>query len=257
MKKLLLMITALALTLVGCSDEETSFDDLISGIWVNTHVNNQPVLTDAAFVTEYRADLSQLYAIGLVIDEDNKSWIENTAYTYVIDGKTITIEGPDTFGDYFFMEFFITSLDNDTMKYVVNTFKINGEEFPDPDTYTLARVKTDLSDAFVGTWYGRNTTQGEPETYHYWDYFADGTFDYYYQDEDDNWINKPDNDGEYFLYGNLMATNYSNDLQTGGTGRNYECWNISINDDIMTWHGLRENGHNVTFEMEKVDSPPL
>ncbi len=67
-------------------------------------------------MTEYRADLSQLYAIGLVIDEDNKSWFENTAYPYVIDGKIITIEGPDTFGDYFYMEFFITSLDNDTMK---------------------------------------------------------------------------------------------------------------------------------------------
>ncbi len=251
------MITAFVLVLVGCSDEKISFDDLVLGMWVNTHVNNQPVLTDAAFVTEYRADLSQLYAIGLVIDEDNKSWTENTAYTYVIDGKTITIEGPDVFDNIFHMEFSIISLDNDTMQYDVNKFSINGEEFPDPNTYTLARVKTDLADAFVGTWYGRCTSPGGPETYHYWDYFADGTFDYYFQDDDENWINKPDNYGEYFLYGNLLASNYSNDLQTGGTGRNFECWNISIDDNKMFWHGLRENGHVVTFEMERVDSPPL
>jgi hypothetical protein len=257
MKKSFLMIAALALVMMGCNNEDISFDDLVLGMWVNTHVNNQAVLTDATFITEYRADLSQLYAIGLDIDENNKSWIENTAYTYLIDGKTITVEGPDDFDNYFYMEFSILSLDEDTMKYVVNTFRINGEEFPDPDTYTLAKVKTDLTDDFVGTWYGRNTTPGASETYHYWDYFADGTFDYYYQDEDENWVNKPDNDGEYFLYGNLLSSNYSNDLQRGGTGRNFECWDISINDNMMTWHGLRGNGVVVTFEMEKVDGPPL
>ncbi len=256
-KKLFFVISAFALVLMGCSDDETSFDDLVVGMWVNTHVNNQPVLTDAAFVTEYRAGLSQLYATGLTIDEDNKSWFETTTFTYVVDGKNITIEGPDVFGDYFYMEFSITSIDDEKMEYVVNTFKINGEDFPDPHTYTLARVKTDLTDDFTGTWYGRNTTPGAPETYHYWDYFPDGTFDYYFQDEDENWVNKPDNDGEWYLYGNLLASNYSNDLQTGGTGRNFECWDISIDGNIMTWHGLREDGFIVTFEMEKVDNPPL
>ncbi len=245
------------LLFAGCSDEEISYDDQILGLWVNTHVNNKPVLTDEAFACDYRADLSQLYAIGLTLYEDNTSWVENTAYTYTINGKTIIVEGPDVFGNYFNMEFAILSLDKDTLRYDVTTFRINGEEFPDPDTYTLARVKTDLTDAFVGTWYGRSTTPGAPETYHYWDYFADGTFDYYYQDEDGNWINKPDNDGEYFLYGNLLASNYSNDLQTGGTGRAFECWNITIDGNHMAWEGLREEGLVVTFEMNKVEGPPL
>ncbi len=257
MKKIFIVITAITLIFSGCNDDEISYNDLVLGLWVNTHVNNQPVLTDATFVTDYRADQSQLYAVGLVIDEDNESWIENNAYTYVIDGKTITIEGPDAFGNVFYMEFVILSLDKDTMRYAVEAFNINGEEFPDPNTYTLAKVKTDLSDAFIGTWYGRCTSPGGPETYHYWDYFADGTFDYYFQDEDENWINKPDNDGEYFLYGNLLASNYSNDLQTGGTGRAFECWDITIDGNHMAWYGLREKGLVVTFEMNKVEGPPL
>ena len=257
MKKPLLTIAVIALFFVGCSDEEISFDDLIQGVWINTHVNDQPVLTDEAFVSEYRADLTQLYAIGIAIDEDNKSWIENTSYTYMLDGKTIIVEGPDVFDNYFYMEFTILSLDKDTMRYDVKTFSINGEEFPDPDTYTLAKVKTNLEDAFVGTWYGRSTTEGGSESYHYWDYFADGSFDYYYEDDDGNWVNKPDNEGKYFLYGNLLASNFTNDLLSGETGKAFECWNITINDNNMFWEGLRENNHVTTFEMTKVEGPPM
>ncbi len=54
-----------------------------------------------------------------------------------------------------------------------------------------------------------------------------------------------------------MATNYSNDLLSGETGKAFECWNITINDNKMFWEGLRENNHIATFEMIRVDSPPL
>ncbi len=257
MNKPLLIITAIALMLFGCGDEENPFDYLIQGLWVNTHVNDQPVTTNEAFICDFRADLTQLYAIGLTLDEENKSWIENSAYTYKIIGKTIIIEGPDVFDNIFYLEFTILSLDEDALRYSVKIFKINGEEFPDPYIYTMTKVKTDLADNFVGTWYGRSTTGGASEAYHYWDYFADGTFDYYFKDDEENWIKKPDNEGRYFLYGNLLASNYTNDLLSGETGKAYECWSISIVDNKMTWHGLRENGLIVTFEMDKVDNPPL
>ncbi len=77
--------------LMGCSDEKVTFDDLILGLWVNTHVNDQPVLTDEAFVCDYRADLTQLYAIVLALDEENNSWIENTAYTCIVNDKSENI----------------------------------------------------------------------------------------------------------------------------------------------------------------------
>ena len=54
-----------------------------------------------------------------------------------------------------------------------------------------------------------------------------------------------------------MASNYTNDLITGGTGKAFECWNISIQGSTMTWNGLRENGLIASFRMEKVAGPPL
>jgi hypothetical protein len=257
MKIPLLTIAVISILFVGCKDEEISFDELIPGVWVNTHVNDQPVLTDNAFVCDFRADLTHLYALGIVLDEENKSWIEHPLRTYTLEGKTITVEGKDVSDDDYYMEFSILSMDKDSMKYDVKVLRINGEEFPDPNTYTFVKVTTDLHDAFVGTWYGRSTTTGGSDSYHFWDYSADGSYDYYYKDDEGIWVNKPDNEGKYFLYGNLMASNYSNDLLSGETGRAYECWTIKIDGNIMSWEGLRKNNHTATFEMVRVDSPPF
>lgn len=121
----------------------------------------------------------------------------------------------------------------------------------------MEKVTNDNSAAFTGVWYGRCTTEGAADsTYHYWEYLADGRYYYYYQDEHNNWIKKADNQGRYYLYGTFMASNYSNDLLTGGTGQVFECWNVAIDGNNMEWTGLRANNITLTYVMDKVQSPP-
>jgi len=160
-------------------------------------------------------------------------------------------------GNLFQMEFKIQSLNQETLTYTVPSFSINGVSFPDEKTYTCQKVTHDYHGEFTGVWFGHCTTTGNADSlYHYWEYFDDGRFNYYFQDKNGNWIKKSDNEGRYFLYGNLLATNFSHDLISSGTGLAFECWNFTLNKNKMIWTGLRENTITITYEMDRVLSPP-
>lgn len=251
---LLLLIVPL---LLSCEKEEKDFDALIRGTWINTEIDGTPVLTDETFVLSFRSDGTELYAKGFNIDENNRSWIENSAYTYSVRGNTLVIDGTDVDHHVYHMEFLIESLSATSLSYTVKTFSIDQTDYPDTKKYTCRKAAANYSSAFAGVWYGRCTTDGAADTqYHYWEYFPDGSFHYYYQNENLEWVKKSDNDGGYFLYGNLFVSNYSNDLLLGGTGKAFECWNFSISGNQMTWTGFREENQTVTYQMERVESAP-
>ena len=77
---------------------------------MNTLVDGEPIPTDASYVCEFRTDRVEVYAIGVQLDMNNKSWMVNDHYTYSVEGKTITIEGTDVLGKEYFMEVEITSM---------------------------------------------------------------------------------------------------------------------------------------------------
>ncbi len=252
----------LSFLLAGCSDDDTDdlnqVEDMLRGIWVNTHVDDEPVVTNEAFMTDYRVDFTQLYAIGLDIDDDNRAWFENTNYTYSLDGETIIVEGPDVFGDEFYMEFDIHEIDDQYMRYSVSTFLINGEPHPDPYTYTLEKVIDEPLGDLQGTWHGQSTSPDGDPTQYYWTYSENGTYDMYFQDEDGDWLVHTNEDNQYFLYGELLVMNFHGGPLSEKNHQGYQAWNIDdINGHIMTWTALRENGEIHSFELEKVEEPLL
>jgi hypothetical protein len=256
MKKLVLVAMVLSLLFSGCQKQDDLYS-LLLGTWVNTQVDNQAVLTDESFIMELRSDKVQMYATGYTLDMNNKTWIENDKYTYRVDGNILTIDGVGALGSKYHLELIILSVDKYTLSYSVRKLMIENVDYPDKKIYTFRKAIVDFSDRFVGTWYGRSTTPGSnDESYHCWEYFADGQFNYYYQDSRGLWIRKADNEGHYFLYGDLMASNYSNDLLSGAIGKAFECWNFSITGNTMVWKGLRENGQVTSYRMEKVKGPP-
>jgi hypothetical protein len=244
--------------LSSCKKDEPS--DLyfgLIGMWVNTQVDQQNVLTDNAFVMIFLTNKVEIYARGFNFNDSNKTWIENDKYYFSVQDSSIVIDGSDQASNDFYIVFNVNSIDDQSIIYTVSEFKINGVNYPDPKTYTCRRITADIEDQFIGTWYGKSTTPGTSDTtHHYWDYFADGSFNYYYRDTLGNWINKPDNAGRYFLYGDFLATNYTNDLLSDTVGKAYECWNISIEGTTMYYSGLRQNGQTASFELTRVEGPP-
>jgi hypothetical protein len=237
---------------------QDGYKTITLGKWINTHVNDFEVETDMGFYMEFQRDSVQIYATGITVDENNKSWIENNNYTFRIEGDLIILKGWDTFGKRYDMKFKILQLDAFTLRYTNAEFLIDSVSYPDQSIYTCKRITEDISQNFVGIWYGKSTDPGNPDTdYHYWEYFPDGRYNYYYRNNQGQWIRKSDNEGRYFLYGNYMATNYTNDLISGGTGKAYECWNIFISGNTMKWTGLRPGRKVASYEMRKVDAPPI
>lgn len=258
----IVVLLFLSIIPVACSEDETPVEAVITrnliGKWVNTEVNNEAILTDAAYISEFRIDYVEMYAVGFQLDDSNKTWMENSSYTYSVRDKNIIIDGTDVLNKKYHMVFNVINLDENTFTYSISAFTIDGVDYPNTNTYTCKKITDDYSSKFVGVWYGKCTSGNNNDTaYHYWEYFSDGTFNYYYQDSTNKWIKKTDNEGGYYLYGNLFVSNYTNDLNSGGTGKAYECWNFSINGDTMTWTGLRENNKTVTYEMTRFDNPPV
>jgi WD40 repeat protein len=258
MKRIYFTLLLLPLFIASCiNEDEIDYKSLLKGKWVNILVDYQPVQTDAAFYCDYNTDNTQVYAIGYKIDANNKTWIENDKYTYSVKKNLITIDGPDYNGDVFHMVFEILLIDENYMTYKVNEFSINNKEYPDAKIYTCKRITEDFTNKIKGFWYGKCTSAGSPDTaYHYWEYLSEGKYNYYFKDANGKWTGKSDNDGKYFLYGNLFVSTYSNDLITGGKGKTFECWNIEINDNKMQWTGLRDNSVIVKYGMEKVSFLP-
>jgi|GEM_PF-962449 len=246
----------IALFFSSCQQNETDYAALLYGTWVNTMVDGDSILTDASYVLEFKLDQTELYASGFQLNDSNKTWLENTSYTYSVDDNIITIDGVDVLDKEYHMEFVIQSLDNDNLTYTVRQFLIDGVTCQDSKTYTCKRAENNDWDLFEGIWYGHCTTIGTTDTlYHYWKYNADSTYLYYYQNTNSEWVCKSDNEGRYFLYGDLFVSNYSNDLLSGGTGKAYECWSFVTDGLTMTWTGRRADGI-VTYSMEKVSDAP-
>ncbi len=257
-------VAAVWVVWIGCADHDaqptgtqTDYRQRLVGTWVNTQLNDQPLPTDSSFVMDLRPSGVEMYAVGLRLDADNRAWRENDDYTWSVQDNVIAIDGKDTIGKTYHIEFRVGAWADTAMAMGVQAFAVDGTSYPNANTYTMHKVQATYADSLVGVWYGRCTSGNNGDAMpHYWAYAADGSYSYYYQDGTGAWLTKTDNAGRYFLYGDLLATNWSNDLLTGGRGLAYECWRIQIAGPTMKWSGLRLGGKVVTYEMSRVDHPP-
>ncbi len=260
MKKLSLLTTGFLLVLfafTGCKKDETDNKELLQGIWLNTYANGIAAETDMKFVLEF-TDSKEYYSTGVDFDTLGRKWFDRIAYDYQIDGNRILITGKDAKNNTVSMELEIVSLNSTELVYKVNSFKENGTEYPDPTVYTMRKVTKSLQDQIVGTWYGKATHAGTTDTdYHYWRYLPDNNYEYYYRNSPtENWIKKDDNEGRYYVYDNLLASTWTNNVLLGTIGLYYECWEIEITGDTMTWIGYRNNAAVTSYEMVRVPAPP-
>lgn len=243
----------------ACSDDEkveTNAEKAI-GKWIATEINGEAPMTDSLFCMEFRTNKVEMYASGSRIDEHNSKWTEGDDYTYSINNDIITINGKDNSGKAVHVEMKIHTLTSTQLKYSVNSYTYDGVSIPDSKIYTCKKADVDYSNKIVGVWYGKCTSANTTDTTnHYWEYLADGKYNYYYTNANGVWAKKSDNEGKYFLYGNLFVSNYMNDFVAGTQGWNYECWTISITDNNnMKWTGKRI-GKTVVYEMKRANAAP-
>lgn len=242
--KTICLTAAIAAGTCACeSDDESSFDpDRLVGTWIQTHKDGQAVPTDDRFVTTYRSDGTEMYAIRGKANH----WVETDNYTYAFDGGILTIASGSTL-----LEYTAQKLTDSTLVYKVTKLIVGGTDLEDASVYTLRKATADYSSRFLGLWEGHETTDGLRGDTHRWRYNPDGTYQYYHAQIGGAWKNKEDNSGRYFLYGDFFVSNYRNDANTGVAGNACEGWEISMEGDTMRWKALR-NGKTVSFAMSRV-----
>lgn len=256
--KLAIILQLTLVFIVSCNKaDDPTTAELLKGVWINTHIDDAAVESDLMFVMEF-VENTEYYSAGVVYDAQNREWIDRRAFNFSINADLISIDGTDALGNALVMEFEILSITKSELKYKVNSFSSNGVVIPDPKVYKMKKETIQLENLIVGTWYGKSTHAGSPDTdYHYWDYLADGTYDYYYRETPTSpWIKKIDNVSSYYLYDNLLVTNWSNDLISENMDLKYEVWEVELVNDTMKWTGLRAGGQITSNEMVKVAGPP-
>ncbi len=252
MKKVI--VAALALVaFVACSEESSTSNDAITeaqiaGSWVLDKVDNVAVLTNEVFASNFDNGL-QDYFQWAEIDEDNSTVIFKDDVPYTLDGSILTFDS-DT--DYIVLD---VTIDGDTISWVEIEKIIDGTDYYAGLSYQGYRVDTDYYALITnGTWEGRATEGRTENPYLRISYYADNTYDFQYRaSEDEEWSAKVDNDGHYYIIGDLLNSVWINDINSGIEGSTSESWIISIESDTMVWTATREDEHFERFEFTRVE----
>ena len=235
---------AVAIGTCACeSDNDKTIDaSNIVGTWINTHKDGQEVPTDNRFVSMYRNDNTEMYAIR----GNANHWAEADNYAYAIGGETIAVAGHNTQLEYELLE-----LSPSKLVYRVSRLVVGGMNVEDSSVYTLRRASASVAPQMLGLWEGHETTDGAQGATHRWQYNADGSYQYFHVQVNGQWQNKADNAGRYFVYGDYFVSNYRNDALSGAAGNACEAWDVSIDGDAMRWKALR-NGKTFSFSLTRV-----
>ena len=230
----------------------------IIGKWIQAEINGEPALTDEKSVTTFVSDTKAFFCGSKnTFTKSESKWNVKREYTVEIDGNNVKLSSKPNEGTTLINAYAIISI-NDTefvCKYKHSTLRNGQDTSTEPEQIRrYEKVTSDYSEAVLGTWEGRCTSEGsvfDDGQEHRWEYKADGTFVYYVKDGD-NWVPSDNTLNEYFVDGTLLCTRWVDQGQ-----ENREWWEITIDGDKMNWTALRqkEDGSTftATFEMKKVE----
>lgn len=137
------LVLALALGSWGCeSDDDSTFDPAnLVGTWIHAEKDGQAVPADDRFVSTYRADGTETYAIR----GSANHWVETDGYAYAIGGRTIAVAGHGTQ-----LEYDVEELSASKLVYRVSRLVVGGQDLEDTSVYVLRKPAADYSAQFLG-----------------------------------------------------------------------------------------------------------
>lgn len=259
-KSTLVLALALVALLFASCKKENKLEQQIIGKWITTDVDGHAELTNNKSVITFLSPTQAVISTSRA-NSENHGWVSHLNASVVMDGNKVTITGQPNEHITIINEITVSSI---TATHMEGTFKHNtlrdGEVISTkgPMEMRWVKITADYKQAILGKWQGHVTSamgsafdDGED---HQWEYLPDGTFRYYLQDEEGNWVTNPDQTlSQYFVDGVLLCTRWVID------GTEYrEWWEIaSIANGVMKWTALRQNEdgttYTATFQMEKVE----
>lgn len=241
----------LSTLLISCKkDDINPLITNLQGTWIVDKIDGKQSFTNELIVykIEPNSVLTECYW-----DSNNtidSQWIINNMQ-YTVAKNTFTLKYAQHNREF---EFKIEQPNENEIFWLLVKSNNNGEISYPNITYHLSRLTQDYSALILGTWEGKSITPGQDQSTHRWQYLPNGTYLYFTQSPDGTWKSKEDNTGTYILYGNILVTSwYDHDLS--GVLRAYcELWNTTIQENKMSWMGIRENNSIREFALTKVSN---
>ena len=262
MKRLITTLAIATTVFTGCSDDSSSssaptvsdLDEKIVGKWINTEIGGKKALTNQKAVVTFESNKKGTASIAL----GDSVWHGQTEFSYSTKDNEISYTFWDNSITKTDFKWIVESVDENNLKTTFQRSTVIDDVVEESSNeLSYVRVTEDYSQSIIGLWEGSSTSK-EGSTFddgqkHRWEYLDNGTFRYYVQDEDGNWIPNPNQTkSEYFVDGPLLCTRWVIDGE-----ENREWWEVeSIKDDVMKWTALRAKGdgstYTASFKMKKV-----
>ncbi len=246
----------LALTFAACSESKSTATldgELLIGTWIFTAVNGEEVVTNDYYAAQFNGT-TQDYSAWCDLGDGNSCWIFKDDVSYSIVGDVVCLYSStddiqvqtkilaDENGDYNIIEWVeLVNIDG-------------GEDMYDNRSYSGYRATVDYSTEITqGIWEGRATEGRTTNPYLRITFNSDNTYDFQSRNsEDEQWSDKADNDGHYYLLGDLLGNVWVNDINSDIEGYMSEAWIMEIEGDTMVWRATREGGSSERFEFTRV-----
>ena len=246
----------------ACSNDDNpvtldkNLSEKIIGKWMMADMNGQPLPTNLKGVFTFTSATQAFISVSsLTHYEAGDLWNLQNEYALEISGDKLTLTKRKDEHQTSVYELTVSSINaNEMLTDMKITIIADGQKSSSPEMpIRLVKVDVDYTQAIVGLWEGRCTSEGsvfDDGQEHRWEYKADGTFVYYVKDGD-NWVPSANTLNEYFVDGSLLFTRWVDNGQD-----NREWWEITIAADKMNWTALRQNNDGTTFtatfEMKKI-----
>jgi hypothetical protein len=239
---------------------QAQIEKAIVGKWINAEKNGEPCLTDSKGVYTF-LNTTSAYMSASVSGRPGlgNQWHDLVPLDVEIIDNNILLSHRLDEHKFINIDMAVTSIDENEMHADVHaTLTVDGTIVGTVDDHIrYEKMKVNYRKAILGIWEGRRTSGGSTE-YHRWEYFEDGTYNFYFKVGEGQWVKMEDEFSQYFVDGRLLCTRWKNAGEE--TVENREWWEIrSIEEDTMIWTGLRKDDlgerYVESFTMYKVQVP--
>ncbi|NCC99528.1 MAG: hypothetical protein EOL95_07495 [Bacteroidia bacterium] len=232
-----LLTIATILLMVSCEVTDIYTKNKINGVWVLESINGTKVNTSARIVYEFNNDKNALFAMRYEKSETYKSqWIEIKDYEWDLVSTNLQINGVDAKGETNAISAVLQTVNDTLLSFKVSGRNL-GDNTEDTDNNLVFKRVVKQSNLYVGTW-DMIQKDDVSKTDVRITFNEDGTY-IYLEYVDGNWLEKQDNNGQWFTYGSIIATNY-----TLNGEKVCDVWDFdtATSGQVITWIWTMNNG---------------
>ena len=221
---------------------QAEIEKAIIGKWITAETDGKDIPTNEKIVFDIVSPTEAF--VSLSIQDRNAEgtpWSDREAVNIEINGNDVILSHSAESGMVITVDLQIEAISDATLiaRRTVTMRQDGGLVKSEENMVRYEKMNVDYSEAICGMWEGRKVSGGTTE-YHRWEYFEDGSFNFYIKVGEDQWTKVQDDYSDYFVEGRLLCTRWKNAGE--GTQENREWWEIrSIENDAMIWTALRQN----------------